>query len=719
MGVFQNLSLSEKIQVHIYRTKPVLNLQALFTDGGPNYVKPMEPKAGEAVTFRMRTARENAEHVYICCNGERQEMQVAEKTDLFDYYEAILTVGEEPLEYYFEIKSGGMHCFFNKKGPTKHLEPFFNYKIIPGFSTPDWAKGAVFYQIFVDRFANGDPSNDVVDREYIYIGEPVVKVKDWGKYPDAMDVRAFYGGDLQGIIDHLDYLKELGVDVLYLNPIFVSPSNHKYDIQDYDYIDPHYGKIVVDEGEALPDWARDNYHAGKYISRVTDKRNLEASNEFFVHFVEEVHKRGMRVILDGVFNHCGSFNKWMDAERLYENQYGYEKGAYVDANSPYRSYFKFYNQEAWPYNGEYDGWWGHKTLPKLNYEESRQLYDYILEVGRKWVSPPYNVDGWRLDVAADLGQSAEFNHQFWRDFRAVVKKANPNAIILAEHYGDPGDWLQGDQWDTIMNYNAFMEPLTWFLTGMEKHSDERRGDLLGNTQAFVDAMLYHMSRFHYPSLLVSMNELSNHDHSRFLTRTNQTVGRTATAGPEAANQNVKKGIMRAAVMFQMTWPGAPTIYYGDEAGLTGWTDPDNRRTYPWGHEDRELICYHKDMIRIHKYHEALMYGSMKYLQGAYKVLSYGRFTDREKMIILINGGFDEAKLSVSVWEIGITEEEELLQVIISREEDYSLEPVIYPVKGGVLEITLPRISSILLKAVPIRKRKKEKARSSVRGNIFD
>lgn len=488
----------------------------------------------------------------------------------------------------------------------------------PGFSTPDWAKGAIFYQIYVDRFANGDPSNDVLDREYIYIGEPVTRVRDWNKYPAQMGVREFYGGDLQGVLDHLDYLQDLGVDVLYLNPIFVSPSNHKYDIQDYDYVDPHFTKIVVDEGEVLPEGAFNNIQAAKYISRVTDKRNLEASNAFFAKFVEEVHKRGMKVILDGVFNHCGSFNKWMDAERLYENQYGYEKGAYVDKNSPYHNYFKFYNEDEWPYNEEYDGWWGHRTLPKLNYEGSRQLYDYILNIGRKWVSPPYNADGWRLDVAADLGYSEEMNHQFWRDFRKAVKEANPNAIILAEHYADPGDWLEGDQWDTVMNYNAFMEPVTWFFTGMEKHSDEKRSDLLGNTQAFLDSMIYHMSRFQYPSVLVAMNELSNHDHSRFLTRTNQTVGRTESLGPEAADHNVNKAVMRAAVMLQMTWPGAPTLYYGDEAGVTGWTDPDNRRTYPWGREDQALIEYHRQMIRIHKEHQALITGSLKYLQEPIK-----------------------------------------------------------------------------------------------------
>lgn len=700
MGIFQNMTLSEKMQMHIQRTKPILNQQALFTDGGPNYRQPMEPEAGDTVKIRFRTAKDNVEHVYFCTEEEKKEMTIASQNTLFDFYETEVVMGEDVLVYYFEVHAGGKMCFFNKMGAMKTLEPFFNYKITPGFSTPDWAKGAVIYQIYVDRFANGDPTNDVLDREYIYIGEPVSRVTDWEKYPAQMGVREFFGGDLQGVLDHLDYLEDLGVDVLYLNPIFVSPSNHKYDIQDYDYVDPHFTKIVVDEGEVLPEGALNNIQATKYISRVTDKRNLEASNAFFVKFVEEVHKRGMRVILDGVFNHCGSFNKWMDAERLYENQYGYEKGAYVDKNSPYHDYFTFYNEEEWPYNEEYDGWWGHRTLPKLNYEKSPQLYEYILNIGRKWVSPPYNVDGWRLDVAADLGYNEETNHRFWRDFRAAVKEANPDAIILAEHYADPGEWLEGDQWDTVMNYNAFMEPVTWFFTGMEKHSDEHRSDLLGNTQAFLDSMMYHMSRFQYPSLLVSMNELSNHDHSRFLTRTNQTVGRTEFLGPEAADQGVNKGILRAAVMLQMTWPGAPTIYYGDEAGVTGWTDPDNRRTYPWGHEDRELIEYHRELIRLHKAHKALMTGSLLYLEGAYKVICYGRFDEQEKMVVLINGSFDKTKVRVPVWEAGVTEKEDLLRLMMSTEGGFTMEQVVCPVRGGVLEITLPAISAMLLKAVP-------------------
>ena len=308
--------------------------------------------------------------------------------------------------------------------------------------------------------------------------------------------------------------------------------------------------------------------------------------------------------LDGVFNHCGSFNKWLDREQIYEQSGKYEKGAYISEDSPYRSFFKFF-KEDWPYNKNYDGWWGHDTLPKLNYEESAKLYSYVLNIAKKWVSPPYNVDGWRLDVAADLGHSSKFNHKFWRDFRKAVKEANPNALILAEHYGDPSSWLEGDQWDTIMNYDAFMEPVSWFLTGMEKHSDDYNAYLDGNGEHFFSSMAYHMSRMQYSSIITSMNELSNHDHSRFLTRTNKIVGRVATAGPEKASQGINYGIFRAGVVMQMTWPGAPTVYYGDETGVCGWTDPDNRRTYPWGQEDVELIEFYSYKMCIRDRETAL------------------------------------------------------------------------------------------------------------------
>lgn len=696
---FEQLTIAEKIFKYTFSMKAALNLGTLFSDGTEFYRSPEEPMVGEALRLRFRTGIDNVEQVFLIWRGERLEMCKAFSDEMFDYYEYNIPELPDALcEYCFEIKAGRITCYYNKLGAAKDLNPYYNFQIAPGFTTPDWAKGAIFYQIYVDRFCNGDTSNDVLDNEYSYIGEGTRRITDWDKYPDAMDVRCFYGGDLQGVMNKLDYLQDLGVDVIYLNPIFVSPSNHKYDSQDYDYVDPHFGRIVKDEGECLSYGQAPNREATRYITRVTDKANLEASNQLFIELVEEVHRRGMKIILDGVFNHCGSFNKWLDREGIYENQDGYEKGAYVDAESPYRSFFKFHDEYKWPYNGTYDGWWGHDTLPKLNYEESPKLYDYIMKIAKKWVSPPYNVDGWRLDVAADLGHSPEYNHQFWRDFRKAVKEANPNAIILAEHYGDPKEWLLGDQWDTVMNYDAFMEPITWFLTGVEKHSDEFRGDLLGNPDAFIGALRHHMSRFHHQSLYVSMNELSNHDHSRFLTRTNRMVGRTHTLGPEAANQNINKGVFREAVVFQMTWPGAPTIYYGDEAGVCGWTDPDNRRTYPWGHEDHELIEFHKEIIRIHKENSALMRGSYRFLHGSHKVVAYGRFDEHNKIIVILNNNYEDIELKFSVAELGIPDRSVLTQLILTTEDGYFLDSITYQVTDNRLFVRVPKISAVVIQA---------------------
>ena len=675
-----------------------MNKAALFCDGTEGYVYPPEPKENELVTFRFRTAKDDADRVGLVTSADTYVMEKECTQGEFDYYTFEVRLGAEPFRYCFEVQSGTEKYYYGRCGIAREILEYDNFGVVPGFATPDWAKGAVMYQIFTDRFYNGDKSNDVETNEYYYIGDYSQRVTNWDKYPANMGVREFYGGDLQGVMDKLDYLQELGVEVVYFNPLFVSPSNHKYDIQDYDYIDPHYGKIVDDGGEVLPDGVTDNSQATKYKKRTTGLKNLEASNELFIKLVEELHRRGMKVILDGVFNHCGSFNKWMDRERIYEGEKDYEPGAYISADSPYRSYFRFFKEgpENWPYNGNYDGWWGHDTLPKLNYEDSVKLENYILYIGRKWVSPPYNVDGWRLGVAADLGRSNEYNHDFWKKFRRAVKDANPSALILAEHYGDPRDWLKGDEWDTVMNYDAFMEPITWFLTGMEKHSDEAREELLGNIDNFIGSMAHHMSNMLTPSLQVAMNELSNHDHSRFLTRTNHMVGRVEHLGPEAANEYVNKAVMREAVVMQMTWVGAPTIYYGDEAGVCGFTDPDNRRTYPWGREDHELIAFHKEAIRIHKEHPALRTGSLKILGGEENVLSYARFKGNDRIVIVINNRSERTEVKVPVWEAEIPAKCRMKRLLYSYKDGYTTEYEEYLVEDGEVVANMGPHSALVL-----------------------
>ena len=686
----------------IYKESMPFNKAAVFSDGTASYRIPPEPMPYESVKIRIRTAHQKISEVLLCAGEKRFSMTVGKTTECFDFYETDLYLANEPAPYYFMIRFGDEEYYYTRAGVDTVHHAEYDFEIVPGYTIPDWAKGAVFYQIFVDRFCNGDTSNDVQDGEYNYIGEPTLGIVDWNRYPSSMDVRAFYGGDLAGVMRKLDYLQELGVEVIYLNPIFVSPSNHKYDIQDYDYIDPHYGVILKDEGTRLPEGEKSNKKATKYISRVTSKENLEASNAFFISLVEEIHRRGMKVILDGVFNHCGSFNKWLDREGIYEEAEGYEKGAYVSEDSPYHTFFQFHKTESeeWPYNASYDGWWGHDTLPKLNYEASPKLFNYIMRIARKWVSPPYNVDGWRLDVAADLGHSPEYNHYFWRAFRENVRSANPQALILAEHYGDPQPWLSGSEWDSVMNYDAFMEPITWFLTGLEKHSDEYRHDMYCNADAFFGAMRHYMTRFHTQSLMVAMNELSNHDHSRFMTRTNHRVGRTATTGPEAANEGLNPAIMREAVVIQMTWIGAPTIYYGDEAGVCGWTDPDNRRTYPWGREDKGLIALHRELIAIHKAYQSLRTGSLKFVYGAYGVIGFGRFNEEEQFVILVNNNDYEVNVQVSVWQLGVLPGRALVRMLYTNTQGFGVDMALYYPEDGILSMRLWPFSSIVLKNYP-------------------
>lgn len=685
-------------------------LSAVFSDESPDYRFPPEPDSGDSVTIRLRVAKDSAERVILLFESITvgTMMVKTRSDDFFDYYEAGIICSESEVIYRFLIECpDGTRIAFDKSGARadEHnipdFSPAYAFRFIPGFHVPDWSKGAVQYQIFTDRFCNGDPSNDVVDNEYYYTVGHSKHIADWDATPTDTDIRAFYGGDLQGIIDKLDYLQDLGIEALYLNPIFVSPSSHKYDCQDYEHIDPHFGVITDDVDHVMQAWEKHNGYAPKYIRRVTSMENLEKSDALFATLCQELHRRGMRIILDGVFNHCGSFNKWMDHEGIYLGKAGFKPGAFQSIHSPYRSYFRF-NDSSNGRSPMYEGWWGYSTLPKLNYEDSPELQEEIYRIAEKWLSPPYSIDGWRLDVAADLGHSPEFNHKFWQGFRERVKAINPNALIVAEHYGDPSAWLNGREWDSIMNYDAFMEPVTWFLTGMEKHSDSYRDDLYQNGSAFFGIMTDKMARFRYPSLMCAMNELSNHDHSRFLTRTNRMIGRVTTLGPAAAGAGINKGIFREAVTIQMSWPGAPTVYYADEAGQIGWTDPDNRRTYPWGHEDHSLIDLHRDLIRLRRELPVLKSGSLKPLLADYGRIAYARFNNDMRCIVAVNNTGAWTDFRLFARDAGAQEGETFHCRIRTTQDGHTAGAEVCPVVAdGYLAFDLPPFSSIILSNQPV------------------
>ena len=666
----------------------MIKREAIFSDETNGYVNPSEPGAYDNISICIRVAKDDVDRVEILHGKNYSETTLLRKYHsdyYFDYYKIFTDISNVVFRYVFRITKDKETVYYDRVGVSDGIRVFQGFEIIPDFKTPDWAKGAIMYQIFVDRFCRGDGSNDVLDDEYIYLGVPCIRTTNWSQYPSNFDVGYFYGGDLQGVMDKLDYLKSLGVEAIYFNPIFVSPSNHKYDAQDYEHIDPHYAKIVNDGGELVDPEAEDNLKATKYIIRTTDKENLEASDRFFANFVDIAHQKGIRIILDGVFNHCGSFHKWLDKEFIYKNAKGYPKGAFHGVDSPYRSYFRFYED-----TNSYDGWWGHSTLPKLFYENSDKLVNEILAIARKWISPPYNVDGWRLDVAADLGHSEEFNHRFWTKFRKEVKKINPDVIILAEHYGDPYMWLNGKQWDTVMNYDAFMEPVSFFLTGMEKHSEAFYTEKRGDGKLFWHTLLYAKARMPMPSYMCSMNELSNHDHSRFLTRTNMKVGRLHTVGSKAANEGVDVSIFRQAVIMQMTLQGAPTIYYGDEVGVCGWTDPDNRRSFPWGKEDWNILEFHKYAIGLHKRHKSLRYGSLIPILGEKDLIAYIRAVKDEQMLVVIYTGSEEIDVDIPVWLMGLKNKDSLVRVMLTEETSYNVGEYAIEVKGTSAKLKLKK-----------------------------
>ena len=669
-------------------------LCSIFSDGTGMFRQPPEPEPGDYVAVRMRIQK-GADVTVTMLRGFPTVMAHMSRygcDDAFDWYEGKIYCRESPVFYSFLIKWGDRYIHYNRTGPhwvddIPSLDPTGAFEVIPGFHVPQWAKGALQYQILPDRFRSGNPDSDVLDREYWYARNYIRHARAWDAMPESDDYRCHYGGDLVGVLEKLDYLQSLGVEVIYFNPIFVSPSPHKYDTQDYDYVDPHLTVIPLDEGDVLAPGDADNARATRYRNRTTNPVNLEASNAWFADFCQEIHRRGMRIILDGVFNHCGSFSRWMNREGVY----GKSEGAFKSSKSPYRGYFNFHDAK------DYHCWWDIETLPKLYYEHSKRLCDEIFRVAEKWVSPPFSVDGWRLDVGADLGLTPEFNHQFWKEFRRRVKAANPKALIVAEHYGNPAPWLCGDEWDTVMNYDAFMEPLSFFLTGVDKHSVFRRDDLYQNGMAFFDMIFEAMSHMPTTSVYCAMDELDNHDHSRFMTRTNGHVGRLETQGAEAADEDIHPEVFREGVVIQMTWPGAPTIYYGDEAGLTGWTDPDNRRTYPWGHEDTSLIAFFKALAKLRKDMPVLRGGSLKPLCAGYGYIAYARFDASDTVIVACNNTERPIPLDLPLRDLGIADATRLSTRLSTTKDGYDTEDTFAgTVTEGILRLTMPSHSASIL-----------------------
>ncbi len=508
----------------------------------------------------------------------------------------------------------------------------------PDFNTPDWFKDAVVYQIFPDRFRNGLTTNDLVSGTFFYNETPgTLTAPQWnwivpdprvsGPWEGSYS-KLFYGGDLQGIIEKLDYLQEMGVTALYLNPIFESPSNHKYDTTTYESIDDNFGDLAT-----------------------------------FITLTTELHNRGMHLILDGVFNHTSSDSRYFDRYNRYETV-----GACESLDSPYRSWYYFRPASppgTGPCAGDttYEAWWGYDSLPKLNTTNVPALRTYIYSdtqaIARYWLTK--GADGWRLDVAGDVDAS------FWRDWRDDIRDAKADAITIAEEWGDASRFILGDQLDSTMNYrfrNA--------IIGVLRETDwtDTNSNIKALKVSEFDSILHSLEEDYPPEAFYAMmNLVGSHDVNRVLIPLDQD------GDPTDANYSDGKARLRALAIMQMTLPGAPTIYYGDEVGLVGYgqatagnqggvfySDPYNRQPYPWadaaGYDalpawrkaDLALREHYSKTAAIRNAHPALRTGSFDTLlvDDDARVYAYGRRLDTDIAIVAVNLGATTRTLTIPI-----------------------------------------------------------------------
>lgn len=571
-------------------------------DGSARYVSNPLPALGEEITLTLRVPKSAPIKTIVVRtmpDGEahRDFMEVATSDDLSNFWQVTIKVTMPFNNYRFELLTEDGLFYYNGLGINRAMMPdVFDFKLLADFQAPEWVLGAVFYQIFPDRFHNGDPSISPKDGEWEYKGYAVVQ-RAWGELPVKWEKGGsldFFGGDLVGIQHKLDYLADLGVNAIYLTPIFVSKSNHRYNIDDFYNVDVHLG-----------------------------------GNPALAHLTDAMHTRDMKLILDITPNHTSNTGEWFTS-------------AQADENSPSADFYTFHERPD-----DYLAWLGVRTLPKLNYASEKlrdAMYAGDEAVFRYWLRPPYNIDGWRLDVynmTARQG-SLQLNKETGQGIRKAVKTENPDAYLFGEHFFDGTPHLQGDEMDATMNYEGFNIPLWRWLSGFDgKHwlpqiSDDKHMP----TDAFDTQLRNFRAAVPWVIARMQFNQLGSHDTRRILNVV-----------------HMEKPLVRLGVGLLMAYPGVPCVYYGDEIGLPGEVDPDNRRCMPWDEADwdMDLRGFHQRVIAVRKTADALIHGGFQTLYTGADAWAFLRESAQQRLIIVGHRGEDGAELNIPVWQGGIAD----------------------------------------------------------------
>ncbi len=551
-------------------------------DGSPRYVVADRFDPGATVTLRLRTGLEAPiERIFVCTSPDGEQymepMRRAGNDAACQWWEADLQLSGLHNRYRFYLLTAEDAWWLTAAGVMRHTPTdASDFNILANYQAPDWVHDSVFYQIFPDRFADGDPSNNVRSGEYLCYGRPVV-ARSWGERPHPHGESGgveFFGGDLQGIVQRLDYIQELGASALYLTPIFTAPSNHKYDVEDYKQVDRHFG------GDAA-----------------------------LVELRQALDERGMKLVLDMVPNHCGVTNPWFLA-------------AQTNPAAPTADFFTFRQRPD-----DYVSWLGVRSLPKLNYRSERLrewMYAGEDAIMRYWLRPPFRVDGWRLDVANMLARQGEsqLEHKIGRGIRRAIKTESPHAYLLGENAFDGTPQLQGDELDAVMNYRGFSLPLLSWLVGFDIYGTWRpelvdpqplpTEALTAQWQAFMSAIPWQIATQQF-------NLLGSHDTPRIATILDDDETR-----------------VRVAVTLLFTYPGVPSVYYGDEIGLKGGGDPDTRRCMPWDPREwnADRRAFYQALMKLRRTSPALRRGGYQLLYASGDTLAFQRESNEERLIVV-------------------------------------------------------------------------------------
>jgi alpha-glucosidase len=596
-------------------------LQSVYSDGTKHFVSNPLPRKGDRITIRLRM-KENSQIRNVILRSKEfgvetlHEMNPDKKERGLQYYACDVTVKDLVFRYQFYLavrdeNNQDKIYYYTQYRITDYIpEESNDFIILADYQAPSWVNHSVFYQIFPDRFFNGNPEISVKDGEYRYQGYETIQIKKWNtppmKYEEGHNLD-FYGGDIEGIIKKLDYLQKLGVNAIYLNPVFLSPSTHKYDSLDYFHIDPHLG-----------------------------------GDEALEKLTGELHKRGMRLILDISINHTSSAGKWFNKDNEF---YGPCMGAYQNPDSKEREYY-FFDE-----NNNYDTWYGVKTMPKLNYQSGR-LRDVIYRndnsVLKKWIRKPYQIDGWRFDVADCLARNeiVDIHREVLKELRQFLKQEKADLFLLAEDWTDCSEDLQGDSWDSVMNYYGCARPIREFVG---------EGDLFHQRNESLSKVSYRSTarqlsrrilQFYakLPSVIQHQmfNLIDSHDVSRLHNN------------PKVFRQDYK-----AAVIMQFTLPGTPSIYYGDEILLDGSIDTVEGCRYPmnWEEQQDDLIAENYSLYRklafLKTNTEALQDGGFSVLSEEGYCFAYARFTEDELILVVCSVDSKECRVILPVENFGL------------------------------------------------------------------